>query len=73
MDIRNGGATVIFAYQGSGTIYQLGTPPFVWWDPLQDYYSLKAYETDDSNWVRCEHRAFLVPSGLAPKPQTTGI
>ena len=51
LDIRNSDATIVFAYQGSGTVYELGTPPFDWWDPLQDYYSLKAFETEDSNWI----------------------
>jgi hypothetical protein len=68
LDIRNGTATIVFAYQGSGTIYQLGTPPFAWSDPLQDYYSLLAFETDDSNWVEVRTPRLPGPVWVGAKP-----
>lgn len=51
LDIRDGAATIVFAYRGSGSIHELGTPPHEWSDQLQDYYTLRAFETDDSNWI----------------------
>lgn len=68
LDIRNSAATIVFAYQGSGTVYQLGTPPFAWSDPLQDYYSLLAFETDDSNWVEVRIPRLPGPVWVGAKP-----
>lgn len=52
LDIRDGAATIVFAYRGSGTIQQLMTPPSTWSDTLQDHYTFMAFETDDFNWIR---------------------
>jgi hypothetical protein len=68
LDIRDGAATIVFAYRGSGTIWELGTPPSTWSDSLQDHYSLKAFETDDSNWVQVQTPRLLGPVWVGAIP-----
>ena len=68
LDIRDGATTVVFAYRGSGTIWKLGTPLFAWSDPLQDNYSLKAFETENSNWVEVRTPRLLGPVWVGAMP-----
>jgi hypothetical protein len=50
-DSRNGAATIVFTYQGTGTIWELGSPLAVWSEPLNDDHALKALDADDFNYI----------------------
>ena len=52
LDLRNGDARVVFAFVGTGTIWRLGSPVDQRSNPLNDNYALKAFETDEFNYVQ---------------------
>ena len=51
LDTRSDAATIVFAYQGTGTIWVLASPLAEWSHLLDDDYAIKALETDDFNYV----------------------
>lgn len=61
LDIRNDEARPVFAFRGTGTIWALGSPLAVWSDPLDDDYSLQAFETDDLSYIEVRLPRFLGP------------
>jgi len=52
LDLRNGDARVVFAFLGTGTIWRLGSPIDQRSNPLNDNYALRAFETDEFNYVQ---------------------
>jgi len=61
LDLRNDEARVVFAFLGTGTIWLLGSPVTQRSNPLNDDYSLRAFETDEFNYVQVG-----LPSHLGP-------
>ena len=73
LDIRNDAATVVFAYQGTGTIWVLGSALNTLSDLLDDDYTMTAFETDDFNFIEVRLPRFLGPVwvGAAPSDDKT--
>jgi hypothetical protein len=52
LDLRNDDARVVFTLVGTGTIWRLGSPVDQRSNPLNDNYALKAFETDEFNYIQ---------------------
>lgn len=70
LDIRDGAATIVFTYRGTGSINQLGTPPDEWLESLQDHYSFHSFETHDSNWVEVRMPRLTGPVWIGAVPSS---
>jgi hypothetical protein len=54
LELRDGVVRNVFAFEGTGMVWQLWSPLSVWVENLEDNYSVLAFETTENTYIHVE-------------------